>query len=63
MNEWLQSNWHLIALALALAIGGSVYRFSKWQRKVDIELKWLRESVSSIDANVSRILKALPTPK
>ena len=63
MNEWLQSNWHLIALALALAIGRSVYRFSKWQRKVDIELKWLRESVSSIDANVSRILKALPTPK
>ena len=65
MNEWLQSNWHLIAfvVAIVLATGRIIYRMSKWEGMVETELKWLRKSIDSIDAKISGILERLPTPK
>lgn len=65
MNEWLQSNWHLIAfvVVIVLTTGRIIYRMSKWEGMVETELKWLRKSIDSIDAKISGILERLPTPK
>ena len=46
MNEWLQSNWHLILFLLIIC--GIVYRFSKWQGKVIAELNSLGNSMKEV---------------